>query len=409
MIGSNEFLSYEAKLFLLLYVILFFVAPIPFYIGFTTSFMPSTIAGIFICSILALVIYSQSELHIDKETVHNLLFIYIALLLHFIITYFYFQYSANFIRGFLSTLIMFIFITSSSFFATLLSKIGDREIDYIMKVALFIFFIIFFLSFFKPLQFKHLKSIFPYSEYSHFSLFFGGSLCYTAVRYIKYRMSIILFFLFAAIILQNLTLLSLVILISFCLFKFWMVFINVALGLIIVNYVDLSYFEDRLANLSSESSNLSALVFIQGWELAYDAILKSKGLGIGIQQLGEIKLTSKASKVIYLLTRREYNITDAGLTGPKIICEFGIFGLIVIIFFLNIVRKAIFYVRMFSEKKEFKDHKLLMSYCFLLTFLIELFVRGIGYFSGTVFMAIVAFIYVLKNSKSNLNTNHDLN
>jgi hypothetical protein len=49
--------------------------------------------------------------------------------------------------------------------------------------------------------------------------------------------------------------------------------------------VDLTYFTDRLA-LSHSSSNLSALVYLQGVELIEEALETTRAWGIGFQQLG---------------------------------------------------------------------------------------------------------------------------
>ncbi|MFP7655863.1 hypothetical protein [Chryseobacterium proteolyticum] len=262
-----------------------------------------------------------------------------------------------------------------------------------MKIAFVAFLIIFIFSFIKPIQpVYYNKSIFPFTEASHYALYFVGCLYYTAVRYKNYRVWLLLFALAVSLLLKNLTLLVSVIALAFCLFKFWMVFVGLAVSVLMYNFLDLSYFTGRVENISSDSSNLSTLVFVQGWELAIDALKKSSGLGIGLQQLGEIRLTSRASRIIYALTKTEYNITDAGLTAPKLICEFGVFAIAALSVFLIILAKGVLYMRKFVPGK-FSNKKLL-AYCFIVSFFTELFVRGVGYFAGTFFLVITSLIYL---------------
>ncbi|KUJ58271.1 hypothetical protein [Chryseobacterium aquaticum] len=396
--SPDTFISkFYLKMFLGLYMALFFIAPSIFYFGLSSSFMLGTIFCLVFWLAIHFLFKISSSIHFDLNMVYSYSFTASFLLLHFVIVFFLFQYNANVIRGFSSLLLVLFFLFSAFVFHEYFSKLNNEEVDYIMKIMLIIFFIIFLLSLIKPLQQKFEKSIFPYTESSHFALFFSGCLYYTTVRYKKYRVLLIIFALVCALYLKNLTLLVCVIVLSLCLFKFWMVFINTLIAVLVYNFVDLSYFSDRVENLSSDSSNLSTLVFVQGWELAISALKKSNGLGIGLQQLGQIKLESRSSKIIYLLTRKEFNISDAGLTAPKIICEFGIFGIIGLMIYTIIALKGVLYLRNYRNGHD--SNNILLAYCIIISFFTELFVRGVGYFAGTFFMTLVSFIYICSTKR----------
>ena len=98
--------------------------------------------------------------------------------------------------------------------------------------------------------------------------------------------------------------------------------------------MDLTYFSDRL-KLTTDSDNLSVLVFVQGWQLAYNSLKETYGLGIGIQQLGFVKVETEAGDTIIRLLGRNVNDTDAGLTFGKIVSEFGLLGVFLIIIYLK--------------------------------------------------------------------------
>lgn len=393
MIKDERTSTINLRMFLGLYVGLFFVAPIFFYFGLSTSLMLGTIGVLGIWFLLHIVVSMNEKFIFNLRITNSFLFISIFFVLHFVAAYFYFQYNASLSRGFFSLILLLFFLFCAFQFTKYFTKISNDHIDFSMKISFIVFLVILILSFIKPIQpLPYSKSIFPFTESSHYALYFVGCLYYTAVRYKNYRILILLFALVAALLLKNLTLLVAVIVLAFCLFKFWMVLVGVVISVLMYNFLDLSYFKDRVENISSDSSNLSTLVFVQGWELAIDALKKSSGLGIGLQQLGEIRLTSRASRIIYALTRAEYNITDAGLTAPKLICEFGVFAIGALSIFLVTLTKGILYMRKFVPGK-FANNKLL-AYCFIVSFFTELFVRGVGYFVGTFFLVITSLIYL---------------
>jgi hypothetical protein len=126
------------------------------------------------------------------------------------------------------------------------------------------------------------------------------------------------------------------------------------------------YFYDRVLFWDAQSSkNLSSLVYLQGIQDAHYSFVSTKGLGLGFQQLGTQKLSEAGLILQELLNNNTgLNRQDGGFTAAKIIAELGLLGILILLMYLILAKKAFFYLYNYLRGKE-NDLKLALSYGFI--------------------------------------------
>lgn len=158
--------------------------------------------------------------------------------------------------------------------------------------------------------------------------------------------------------------------------------------------LDLSYYTSRLA-LSSDSQNLSALVFLQGWQRAYLNITETWGLGIGFQQFGYVGSLGELSRRIVQLMGAPLNLYDGGSTGSKLIAELGAVGVALIAIYLGLVVRGFRLIRKAQLVPiEQRDVRTIFVYSLIIAYGSELLLRGTGYLSASGFFILAALIAV---------------
>ncbi|TVU87607.1 hypothetical protein [Vreelandella titanicae] len=259
------------------------------------------------------------------------------------------------------------------------------------------------------------KSVFPFSEESHYAL----ALCMMILPYILISKSFkvvtifLLNVLLLALLFPNLTLL-----VVFCLsclvfvLRMQTVYLFLCAGMLVffglVFFIFLldyfPYFQSRLT--FENSDNLTTLVFLQGWIMAYTNLVETYGLGIGFQMLGtEATYFPNVSERIYYLTGKYFNIYDGGFLLAKVVAEFGVLGVLLVAFYVFYLFKIAFYInRYFRVSKgdavnEEQLKKRILIYGFFIAFSIEFFLRGYGYFSPGVFIVIAALYVSFLNKR----------
>ena len=159
---------------------------------------------------------------------------------------------------------------------------------------------------------------------------------------------------------------------------------GVAIAAIVAAGLDLQYYADRL-DLSENSSNLSSLVYQQGWELLREGFTYSRGWGIGFQQLGFAPLNVPTSDIIYRILSDDTNLRDGSFLAAKLISEFGVFGVALIAAFMVVAVRWALYLRvMVREPRRAQDANVRFAASMVCAFMTEMFIRDLGYFSGTV-------------------------
>lgn len=244
------------------------------------------------------------------------------------------------------------------------------------------------------------KPSFIYLEPSHFALVVAPFISYYCLTTTRVKGILILLFVAGwAAYIQNMTMM-LAVLIAYLLSTRNNLFLSLCSLLLVVSvlviFIDadkLSYFSDRLS-LSGSSDNLSVLVLYQGWDNAIKTLTGS-WLGGGFQQFGITTLTGDVSEKLYQLLGFDINQFDGGSTAPKVIGEFGLFGLILLVFYL--VTLFLLFRKIRTQKIESK--KDLFAATVIITSSLEFFVRGVGYFSPSLFMLAVSVFYLLDKTR----------
>lgn len=229
--------------------------------------------------------------------------------------------------------------------------------------------------------------IFPFMEPSHLALFiapyFLFIIKFSKSLFIKFFL-IFNFVFLLSFYLSNSTFLILIIfsiILNFKLTKVFFIFLSFSLVILLFN-LDISYYTNRA---DIKGSNLTSLVWVQGWEESYINFKKTYGLGIGFQQLGIIEPSGETSQVLFKLFNDEYlNRYDGGTFGAKIISEMGFIGLLIIVLMLFKIIASFKFLK-YREKKYSSPQYFFFHSC-VFFFLIEIFFRSTSYLSPGLFM-----------------------
>lgn len=248
------------------------------------------------------------------------------------------------------------------------------------------------------------KPVFPFTEPSHLALVFVPMLMYCSVA--SRRLGRIVMLLLGAGVaagLQNLTLVVGVVLVAcVCLRSLALPALAVALGLL-ATQLDLSYYVERL-DFSGEVQNLSNLVYVQGWQLLGEALERSIGWGLGFQQLGLQGSNTAAADLIFVLLGDYANVLDGGFTFAKLGSEFGLFGLALTVVYLAYAWQAVRGLRLAARGAAPANASVVFAQCVLVSYCIELFVRGAGYFTSTGILLVAAFWILSQTTRRSSST-----
>jgi len=287
-------------------------------------------------------------------------------------------------------------------------------------IILCIFFVIGWLNFFYPINvFGYIyrqKSVFPFVEESHFALALGVlSLGYSTIASTKMNYVIGINTLLLALIYPNLTLLVFFALLMVLYLvksgknfgKYLLLFFLVSI-LLVSLLTQIDYFRSRLT--FREVTNLTTLVYLQGWELAFNNLHQTQGFGVGYQQLGSNEtVLGHYSERIFALYGKHINLDDGGFLASKIIAEFGFLGLSTMLAYL-ILFVGFLYIMWRNFQRSPDDRIINTNELFVLGlfigFFVEIFFRGFGYFSPNLVL-IIAYGQVISKKNKRLEKKRD--
>jgi hypothetical protein len=232
------------------------------------------------------------------------------------------------------------------------------------------------------------RTVFFYNEPSHYALGLAPFLLYIAVSDAKRRLLWLVSSVLIGLAVQSLTLIIVVSLIFAVVMRLSIVtlifaFIITALALLVGD--GLGYYTDRLM-LSGESSNLSNLVYISGWERSWLSMNETLGRGYGFNQLGLVGDQGKVMSSLSALGVEGLNALDGGSVAPKLIAEFGAAGVLLLMIYAKVFFKGVRFLRSAMGKMPSVSRIELFFWSCLVTYSIDLFVRGAGYFTAESFM-----------------------
>lgn len=389
----------------LIYIAIIATPNILFYFGLSTSFALGTI---FICciSISCIFLLKKSSptsilWKINRST--SIVIITSTILIHFIFASLIQKTDIE--RFSLSIIFLILFIMAASDIAYILEILSIKAIK---KSALVVFagmgiaMLVSITGFSPSGKNATAKAIFPFVEPSHFAIFFLPLLISISVISSKsIKLIIIIVSLIISIYIQSFAMLIGVFITTvICINIKFTITLLFAISAIALN-LDISYFSERI-DISINSNNLSALVLLQGWQLIWKSLIETTGLGLGFQQMGLNEIESPASMRIYELLGKPQNIKDGGFLLSKIISEFGIIGIIGVLIYLKFLYEIFLRLRQIAQSKNNELFTIVVSYSYIVSFSVELFIRGSGYFTPSTLITAAAVIYIHRMKLSSL-------
>lgn len=244
------------------------------------------------------------------------------------------------------------------------------------------------------------RPVFPFSEPATFALALLPVLMYVCSSNSGgFRLFAVLVGSGFSVLLQSLTLACGVFIIALVTLRFKALFVLCVLLMFIIPQLDLTYFYERI-DISDENRNLSSLVYLQGWQMIGEAMQRTNYLGLGFQQLGVHGTEVVAAQSIRELKYGEdMNLLDGGFVFAKFGADFGIFAIPVVIFYCIIFVQSLLTLRLVAFRHVQLHSAVILAHASVLTFSIELFVRGAGYFSGTALLFISSLWIALGSRK----------
>jgi hypothetical protein len=237
------------------------------------------------------------------------------------------------------------------------------------------------------------KAIFPFTEPSHYALVFTPLLIEVCVKSNKWRRyAWLLIGYILAYTLKNLSLAVGTTLAALLTLPILQIGIVALASPVVLLSIDLTYFTERL-DFGAKTTNLSTLVYIQGLELIIDSVHRSRGWGIGFQQLGFGPIRSAASEMIYSLTNLELNLQDGGFVAAKFVSEFGIFGIVLTLIFAFVAIKSAIMLRRVSQRMVVHIAGRDFALALILGYTVDMFVRGVAYFTASTLLLMAAVTY----------------
>lgn len=378
--------------------LLFF--PSFFYVVMSST---STALGLFF-ALFIIFFVTVSRVQFSYKLLSNILIIICSLLsVFFVYSFFAFgfgEYPTD-SRVIYSGILIVCIILSSCFFSVYLTRAADASFIKAIRLLAMLALLIGVYSIFSDQNFigyeRYSKSVFPFAEPSHYAITLGPILFSAGfLLAVKFRMALIIFSLFFSIATPSLVMLLFTILMILLYFK-WSAIRLAVMGISIPVFLLLlfsseqgGYFLDRLS-FSGSSTNLTALVYMQGWEDMFNALRDSNWLGIGFQNLG-ILSPGYYGDIIYSLAGEYKNRADGGFLASKIIAEFGVLGVsLIIIYLLFFSKSLLFLFRFIGGDFNNSPTVSVFSNAIIVAFFIELFARGSGYFTPGFFLVLTSF------------------
>ncbi len=305
-------------------------------------------------------------------------------------------------RTALSLILLAIVLTAASFLSSWLLRQRDDKILITLDILRYVMIVIAILSAtgIQPAASRFVgQPVFPFTEPSHFALIFAVLLaqaCFTYQgirRYAWLALGLAL-----GLGLQSLSMVVAVLLIAVVCLPWWQLIGGIVAAASLIELLDTKYYTDRL-DFGAHTTNQSALVYLQGWELATDAFHRSSGWGIGFQQLGFGNFTSPSADVLFRLYRVEANIFDGGFVAAKLASEFGVFGLGLIALYVAIAGRTAIGIRRHIRHGSDMSAGMIFASAIILCYSIDMFVRGVGYFSASSALFMTALLFMAEQRK----------
>lgn len=242
------------------------------------------------------------------------------------------------------------------------------------------------------------KPFFPFTEPSHLGLAFTPVLMYVAISARGWRRwGWIAGGLAIALAVENMTCLVGALLVALvCALRSAAVLLPLA-TLSLAPLLGFEYYLYRL-EFSEETRNLSALVYVQGWQLIEESLGRTAGWGLGFQQLGVHGTDVPFASVIQALIDDVANLNDGGFTLSKLVSEFGVFGILLALAHLKMAWGCARRLHQHGAGTAWVPVPVRLASAVVVAFSVELFIRGGGYFTASSLLYVASLIYLIRTS-----------
>jgi hypothetical protein len=245
------------------------------------------------------------------------------------------------------------------------------------------------------------KAVVIFSEPSHFALAFMPVLLFrAALSRRSSQLSLLGIAFLTAVLLQSLTMIAGLIIVAALLLRKATLVVIIFAAASGIFALDVAYYTDRL-NFSSETDNISTLVFLQGWQNAILDFQATYGFGVGYQQFGIVGSLGDIAEKIAALEGDYISLLDGGSTATKLVAEFGALGILAAICFLVAAYRYAAFIRRTQKTLRSQRNIRKIFFCALVvTYSFELFIRGNGYFTPGGFLMLTALISIYNGNLS---------
>ena len=299
-------------------------------------------------------------------------------------------------RAVISFALLFLLILASYSLVSYLLRLSDKAINRAVKLVVLIMILIAlaYLFEFRLTGYGWYKPMFPFSEPSHFAINFLPFFIYLSLfSSLKFKIIIILTVVALSIAIQNMTLLVGCLIVASISLNYRAILFLLFIISVFALQLDLTYFSDR-ASINVDTNNLSSLVYLQGWQLILESWQKTSGVGLGFQQLGFTSTDVPASIAIDAIIGRGLNLNDGGFLLAKFLSEFGLVGIVFSLIYIKLIVKSLIQLRKTESRTIVSNHATVISHCFIVSSILELFFRGSGYFTPSVLLTLTGIIYI---------------
>ncbi len=333
----------------------------------------------------------RANTNLSKPTLNLILLIFFLIITHFLISGVFVHADQAIIRFLIGSAGFIFFISAASLLSYSLLNLKQEAlqkiiIPIVLILSVNVIFSIFRIDFFET---GLIKPTFLFTEPSLLAITSSPFLIFYFKRGLPaWRLVAFLFFIWALLI-QNTTMMVVFILASLILFRIgkFLTLLLLMLGCIYF-FSDFEYYLSRII-FSTDNINLSSLVFIDGWERAILNLRETNGWGVGFNQFGIAASSGEVRKELIELGFANLNLLDGGSLAAKLVGEFGFFGLFILLFCVLRATRSFFRLK----SRIVMPDLITFALCVDVAFLVELFIRGVGYFTPGVFIYIMMVFY----------------
>jgi hypothetical protein len=384
-----------------------------FYVGLASSTALGTIVA------AGLLVFVRMDLLISQDFVRSpvarrattpltvTLVVFSIILLHAMVASMFLPFDFGHAAG--SALLLVILVAGSCVFGEILQRTADEMIDAAMRTIFWLFLPVAALGIAglePPSPMVLPRPVFPFTEPSHLALNIFPFLFYCCVRsrgwkrYLYWGLGVLL-----AALLQNLTLIVLCLIAAAIIVRGLAIVPVVLAGAALVLFADVGYYAARLDFLSGgDTRNISALVYLQGWQLLLESFEQSHGWGLGFQQLGLHGTSVEAANTIFSLIQDTGNLFDGGFGLSKVVSEFGVFGLGLVLLYLVFCWRSFRVLRRVARGNEAASAQV-FAHCVVVGYFVVVFVRGSGYFAASTLLLLSA-LWILFSRRTGIDGSH---